>query len=367
METPQVRKPRPMLVTSLNADSPRSSTPFASQSSRHKLSGTSKKSSRQSTPALQSQDTPGEAQSAPAPAELSIFDFTYEEYKAANLNISQQYDLIGQVRQQIPVADRDDIDCHLLSKLAMQLEVAIFPTCKMMQVDPQAVKSMLLEQFYKAYPDEERAPVRVEVAAEVDHEMEDVQITGVQKVLNDAKAFVMNGGFPIKAEPCDDISSLYGERSRQGTEPLPPAGAAQPVHPLEPPMKKLKIVQPSAVRAESEEAKAYFGHFQLGTEPIPPAEPFIQARPLEPDGDRLSVRHTRSRSRTEATPPAEPLLRVRPRRPVKKIQSSELSAVQKEVEAYQAKRKRARKGRCLVVTLKSDAVAAKWEQLEGEM
>ena len=43
--------------------------------------------------------------------------------------------------------------------MAQQLELAVFPTCKMMQVEPVAVKRMLDDQFRKAYGAEVDASV----------------------------------------------------------------------------------------------------------------------------------------------------------------------------------------------------------------
>jgi hypothetical protein len=92
----------------------------------------------------------------PSPAqEPSMFeDFTFEDYKAANFNVDQQYDLIGRLRHEVPPVDRDEIDSLLLADAAKQLEMCIFPMCKMMHVDPKAVKRMLDEQFRKSYGSE---------------------------------------------------------------------------------------------------------------------------------------------------------------------------------------------------------------------
>ncbi|KAH7381221.1 hypothetical protein DE146DRAFT_279333 [Phaeosphaeria sp. MPI-PUGE-AT-0046c] len=81
-----------------------------------------------------------------APIERSIYGLTFEEYKAANLDVQQQHDLIGQIRHEIPLIERDEIDAYLLTEAAKQLEMYILPMCKMMHVDPKAVKTMLDEQ-----------------------------------------------------------------------------------------------------------------------------------------------------------------------------------------------------------------------------
>jgi hypothetical protein len=95
----------------------------------------------------------------PEKPEPSVADYTFEQYKAANLNIDQQHELIGKLRDELPIIDRDEVDDTLLRSLAQQLELAIFPTCKMMHVDPLSVKRMLDDEFRRAYGPEVEAEV----------------------------------------------------------------------------------------------------------------------------------------------------------------------------------------------------------------
>lgn len=81
----------------------------------------------------------------------SVYDNFFKEYETAKLNIREQYDFIGRIRNEIPLIDRDEIDSWFLSELAKQLEISIFPACKMLHVEPKAVKRMIDEQFRKAY------------------------------------------------------------------------------------------------------------------------------------------------------------------------------------------------------------------------
>jgi hypothetical protein len=108
--------------------------------------------SRPGTPSVSSMAKPK------APVEPSVFDLSFEEYKAANLNIDEQHALIGKIRDEVPLADRDEIDMFLLKEAAKQLELCVFPMCKMMHVDPMAVKKMLDDQFRKAYGLVEETP-----------------------------------------------------------------------------------------------------------------------------------------------------------------------------------------------------------------
>ncbi|KAI4684415.1 uncharacterized protein J4E84_006405 [Alternaria hordeiaustralica] len=89
----------------------------------------------------------------------SITEYTFEQYQAANLNDDEKHAVIGKLRGELPIIDRDEVDEVLLRSMAQQLDLAVFPTCKMMQVDPAAVKRMLDDQFRKAYGAEVEASV----------------------------------------------------------------------------------------------------------------------------------------------------------------------------------------------------------------
>jgi hypothetical protein len=99
-------------------------------------------------PAPQAKPAP---EAMPAHAAPNVLDYTFEEYKAANLNINQQQSLISTIRNELPLVDRDEVDSLILQDVAKQLQLCVFPMCKMMQIDPLAVKRMMDEQFRKAY------------------------------------------------------------------------------------------------------------------------------------------------------------------------------------------------------------------------
>ncbi|KAI4661069.1 uncharacterized protein J4E79_005637 [Alternaria viburni] len=94
-----------------------------------------------------------------AKREPSITEYTFEQYQAANLNDDEKHAVIGKLRGELPIIDRDEVDDVLLRSMAQQLELAVFPTCKMMQVEPVAVKRMLDDAFRKAYGAEVEASV----------------------------------------------------------------------------------------------------------------------------------------------------------------------------------------------------------------
>jgi hypothetical protein len=251
---------------------------------------------------LQIEHKPAEPAPAPAPAAPTTF-LTFEEYKASGLDIIEQHELIGSIRNDIPKADRDYIDSLLLDKAAKQLEMCIFPMCKMMHVDKDAVWRMLEDQYHKAYPivkGEEKKAEEVE------------QVTGVQAILRDAMATVMGG-------------TVGG------------AQEGKVVPSIEEPVVMPSIEEPTLFNDRSRS--------RSGTEATPTAEPVQKVHPLE--------------SSAEPTVPAHP---DEPQK--KKVKRQQPSVIQKEVRTYQAKRKRGHRG-CCILTLKSKAVAGKWAEMEG--
>jgi len=238
------------------------------------------------------------AQPAHAPPEPSILDLTFEEHKNANLNIDEQHGLIGQIRDETPAEDLEYIDALMLGKLAKQLDMCIFPMCKMMHIDKNAVWKMLEQQFKKTYPpteEEEDAAMESVAAREVTvvlaavHTGEtaaeagvigttEIEVTGIQAILNNAASTIKASTPPAATpEPINEKFSMIEKRARSGT-----VESERSVHPLEPAKKKIK------------------------------KEPLSQA--------------------------------------------------QKEIRAYQAKKKRGHR-KCYMFTLKSSAVAEKWAEL----
>jgi len=96
---------------------------------------------------------------APRTPPPSIADYTFEQYQAANFNVVEKHNLIGRLRDEMSIMDRDEVDELTLRDLGTLLERCIFPTCKMMQIEPVAVKRMLDDQFRRAYGPEVEADV----------------------------------------------------------------------------------------------------------------------------------------------------------------------------------------------------------------
>lgn len=172
--------------------------------------------------------------------EPSIFDFTFEDYKAAGLNINEQHDLIGKIREEVALIDRDEVDGLLLEDMGKQLQICIFATCKMMHIDPAAVKRMLGGEFRKAY------------GVEVDDEIKMKEEMGVQ----DTKDGV-NEGVGGDGGEWQDVD----EREEESYVVVDSAVTAS-APPVEPPSKKVKRAQPSAVQKEIKayEVKSRRGH-----------------------------------------------------------------------------------------------------------
>jgi hypothetical protein len=184
---------------------------------------------------------------APVPStEPSIFDFTFEDYKAANLNINEQHDLIGKIREEVALIDRDEIDGLILEDMAKQLQMCVFATCKMMHVDPVAMKRMLDGEFRKAYG--------VDIAEEIGMKEE----MGVSRERGEMQ----------KEEKISVESRQDGDRrldvstNEEYGFVTAGSGGGERAPPVEPPSKKVKRAQPSAVQKEIKayEAKRKRGH-----------------------------------------------------------------------------------------------------------
>jgi hypothetical protein len=88
-----------------------------------------------------------------------LTNLTYEEYKAFDLSSTQQHDLIGEIRAELPLVDAHEVDNWLLDSLEKQLSTCIFPIAKMMHIDPVAMKRMLDTEFRKAYGQDAEASI----------------------------------------------------------------------------------------------------------------------------------------------------------------------------------------------------------------
>ncbi|KAI0579833.1 hypothetical protein TUN199_07358, partial [Pyrenophora tritici-repentis] len=149
----------------------------------------------------------------------SVADCTFEQYQAANLGVGEKHALIGQLRDEMPIMDRDEIDELTLRELSTVLEHCIFPTCKMMQIDPVAVKRMLDDQFRKAYG--------------VETETEVLGKLGLGRLEDFDKAMAMQkkeaAAAYVKSDVADDVT-LIGDGGVQAETPVSKA----------PPNKKIK-------------------------------------------------------------------------------------------------------------------------------
>lgn len=253
MATPQVRNKKLKVVLGLDRNPTLSPAPSASGTSHHSI------------PSIRRTPAPAQGPEPNTSARPSISDFAYEDYKAAGLSITEQHDLIGKIREEVPIIDRDEIDGLILSDAAKQLQLCIFPMCKMLHIDPKAVKSMLDAEFRKAY------------GLYVDDEViMSIEMEGPSKEAT--KGMVEVG---VKRE--ESAATTHWDRL--------------------------------------EESSAFDEQSRVGSEVMGSVEP-----------------------------------------PNKKAKKAPLSAAQKAIRAYKAKKKKGRRG-CCVLTLRSKAVAEKWAAL----
>lgn len=270
---------------------------------------------------------------------------------------------------------------YLLAKFAKQLELCVFTTCKMMQVPPQAVKRMLLDQFYESYPEvkweEDQAAAAMAAKEKGDQEGDKAQSekavgqeteampvekstrSPVLDILGDLKDIVMNGGVSL-------FSAL----------PKEVADAMNESHPSESSRKKTKMSedieedvivssrrspQRSRVRSPTNQSD------QKVTEPTMNGKD--EGKKESDDNDAIlqpaaAVQQLDS-TKQKLKRPVLSAIQKESEQPVKKKIKAELSAVQEEVKAYVAKKKRAKKGKALVVTLNSHAMAAWWAEKQS--
>ncbi|KAF2030447.1 hypothetical protein EK21DRAFT_21123, partial [Setomelanomma holmii] len=144
----------------------------------------------------------------------SIFDFTFEDYKAAGLNIAEQHSLIGKIREEVPIIERDEVDGLLLSQAAKQLEMCIFPMCNMMRIDPNAIKRMLDSEFKKAYGEDAEQEKEIEMSVEMDEpkqqEMQDMHVGDVGMEVKREESMAATGVME---------TSVFDDQFRVGSEP----------------------------------------------------------------------------------------------------------------------------------------------------
>lgn len=162
----------------------------------------------------------------------SVADYTFEQYQAASLSVGEKHSLIGKLRDEMPIMDRDEIDELTLREVSHIFELCIFPTCKMMQIDPVAVKRMLDDQFRKAYG--------------VEAEMEALGKLGLARLEDIEKTVAMQtqeAAAECKTEAADDVT-LLGDNGVKVETPVSKA----------PPSKKIKKMPPNNTQKE---VKAY--------------------------------------------------------------------------------------------------------------
>ena len=314
MSTPQIRKPKKKLTVH--------------------LSGVN--DIRIGTPAYAPPLIPRAAR--PEPPKLSVADYTFEEYKAAKLSIDDQHSVIGKLRDEMPIIDRDEVDDALLRSMAQQLERCIFPTCKIMHVDPAAVKRMLDEQFRRSYGLEVEAKVLEKLGL---CRLEDImRAPAVQE-----EAVMMDWNERM-------VEKATGSEHSIQEEPKNPGAVAVT-------SEKPKITP--ADKATTTDEVTEVANTLMGLREFvaaPPVTKKIKITPAEENATPNKVTQVKDHIWEEAKVPTPAA------RPNKKMKAASLTDTQKTIKAHVASRRRGRRG-VRMVTLRCQAASDKWEALNG--
>ncbi|KAL5117352.1 hypothetical protein ACEQ8H_004797 [Pleosporales sp. CAS-2024a] len=283
------------------------------------------------------------------PKDLDVTGLTFEQYKNMNLDFATQHELIGRIRDEVPLIDRDEIDSLLLADAGRQLRNGIFNVLKMMHVNPKAVKSMLDDQFRCFYgPDvNEETNAALEAPLIYREPAEDHVIKDQNAVPTAVDAREVADTFPVaNTTEITDATRTRSAISEGRTTPL--AHGA----------KKARLSSP---------------------EPMTSYQPTIKEQTpkmMEPRGDLLnlgeserrsvsvardSIRETSTFSTRSRTARQNP----RPVASVKKEKGAPLSLAFKQLRAYKGVCTRKNK-MCCIATLRSKAVSDKWTELTEE-
>jgi hypothetical protein len=314
MSTPQIRKPRKKPTV--------------------RLGGLN--DIRIGTPAHALFSTQGVAR--PHPPKPSVPDYTFEQYKAANPDIRDQHSLIGKLRGEIPIIDRDEVDDALLQSMAQQLELCIFPTCKMMQVDPAAVKRMLDEQFRRSYG--------LKVEAEV------LKKLGLCRLEDVVRAPAVQGEAVTVDWDEMTVEKAAGNKHSITEEPEKPGAVTTTSENT----KTAPTDKGNTTDEITEVANTLMGLREFVA--VPPPTKKTKVTPAEENATPNKATQVKDNMWEEIKAPTPAA------RPNKKMKAAPLNDTQREIKTHITKRKRARRG-VKMVTLRSQAASEKWEALNG--
>lgn len=276
------------------------------------------------------------------PENFDIASLTYPDYKALNLNFVQEHELIGRIREEVPLIDRDEVDSIILADSGKQLKNGIFTLCRMMHIDPKAVKLMMDQQFREFYGPEVHRKVSAALTspAEVRQTVED-------QVYNDQAG---EGSTTLGSNARDKTASI--PRSPSGVELTPapePANKSMRFGPQE-------IAPEEAVQNEHEMKEETPKAFAAPTQDVHDTTSRRNSVSVARDGMRDSIAATDRSETSRATPKPE----------VAKKRGNRVPPTQalKEMRAYKGRCTR-RKQSCGIVTLRSSAVSQKWVDLQN--
>jgi len=275
------------------------------------------------------------------PEDFDIASLTYPDYKALNLSFVQEHELIGRIREEVPLIDRDEVDSIILADAGKQLKNGIFTLCRMMQIDPKAVKLMMDQQFREFYGPEVHREVSAALAPP-----------------DQVSQTVQNR---VDRDQAGEDSNTFGGNTRDKTASVQRSPSGIELTPAPETANKRMRFGPQEI--DPEEAI----HKELEMKEEAPKE---LAPPTQDERDTTSIRNSMSvardgmRNSMAATDRSE-TARATPMPGGAKEKGKRVPPTQalRELRAYKGLRTR-RKQQCCIATLRSSAVSHKWANLQ---
>ncbi|KAH3945159.1 hypothetical protein HBI56_057430 [Parastagonospora nodorum] len=276
------------------------------------------------------------------PKDFDIASLTYTDYKALNLSFVQEHEVIGRIREEVPLIDRDQVDSIILADAGKQLKNGVFTLCRMMHIDPKAVKLMIDQQFREFYGPE----VSREVSA---------ALTPVAEV----RQTVVDEADKNHAGEGNNASGSNTPHKTAST-PSSPSGVELTPAP-EPANKRMKLgpqeIAIEQVREDELDLKEATPEvFAAPTHDVHEATSMRNSMSVARDSMRNSI----AASDRSETVPATPM----PGAAKKRGKRAPPTQALKEMRAYKGLCTR-RKQPCCVATLRSHAVSQKWADLQN--
>jgi hypothetical protein len=201
------------------------------------------------------------------PKDFDLSSLTFGGYKALNLNFAQEHELIGRIRDGMPLVDRDEVDHMILADAASILANGVFSLCRVMHIDPKVVKMMLGVQFKKFYGPKVDQEVTAALASintargDTPETMGNVEVANkVRKSSPAAERSRANGQSTAfaelakkkikhsEAETMEDKQIADNDGLEASVVDKPTFLEVETMPPLKPPKKKIKHAEPVTIK-----------------------------------------------------------------------------------------------------------------------